>query len=151
MAGVPQPVVDMASRLAHAMNTTLDPMVSHSVRLEAYNLLEQAKENLEVAVECGFFMAHRDKEPVVRHLGLQLLEHAIKYKWNDLSVEQKVYIKILQSCHFALGQSSAATAKDRRLQDLGLLLELFPVILWPELDFTAYIRRMLCVLLQRAH
>lgn len=93
MAGVPQPVVDMASRLAHAMNTTLDPMVSHSVRLEAYNLLEQAKENLEVAVECGFFMAHRDKEPVVRHLGLQLLEHAIKYKWNDLSVEQKVYIK----------------------------------------------------------
>lgn len=54
----------------------------------------QVKEENELAVGCGFYLAHRDREPVVRHLGLQLLEHAIKYKWNDLSVQQKVYIKV---------------------------------------------------------
>ncbi|MPC27849.1 Exportin-5 [Portunus trituberculatus] len=55
--------------------------------------LRLVKEESELAVGCGFYLAHRDREPVVRHLGLQLLEHAIRYKWNDLSVQQKVYIK----------------------------------------------------------
>lgn len=54
----------------------------------------QVKEEKELAVGCGFHLAHRDREPVVRHLGLQLLEHVIKYRWNDLSVQQKVYIKV---------------------------------------------------------
>ncbi|KAG7171528.1 Exportin-5-like [Homarus americanus] len=75
---VPPQVIDVAGQLAQAVNTTLDPKV---------------KEESELAVGCGFHLAHRDKEPVVRHLGLQLLEHVIKYKWNDLSVQQKVYIK----------------------------------------------------------
>uniref|UniRef100_A0A0P4W0G1 Importin N-terminal domain-containing protein n=1 Tax=Scylla olivacea TaxID=85551 RepID=A0A0P4W0G1_SCYOL len=92
MEASPQ-VVEVASQLAQAVNTTLDPSVSHAVRLASYNLLEKVKEESELAVGCGFYLAHRDREPVVRHLGLQLLEHAIRYKWNDLSVQQKVYIK----------------------------------------------------------
>ncbi|KAG0711248.1 Exportin-5 [Chionoecetes opilio] len=92
MEASPQ-VIEVASQLVQAVNTTLDPSVSHAVRLNAYNLLEKVKEENELAVGCGFYLAHRDREPVVRHLGLQLLEHAIKYKWNDLSVQQKVYIK----------------------------------------------------------
>nr|XP_027206686.1 LOW QUALITY PROTEIN: exportin-5-like [Penaeus vannamei] len=86
-------VAEMAGQLAQAVNTTMDPTVPHAVRLASYNLLEKVKEESEVAVGCGFHMAHPAKEPVVRHLGLQLLEHTIKYKWNDLSVQQKVFIK----------------------------------------------------------
>ncbi|KAK7075731.1 Exportin-5 [Halocaridina rubra] len=93
MTAVSQTVVDMANQLALAVNTTLDPKVPHHVRIEAYNLLEKAKEDLVVSVECGFFMSSTTKEPPVRHFGLQLLEHAIKYKWNDLTVDQKDYIK----------------------------------------------------------
>ncbi|XP_047474194.1 exportin-5-like [Penaeus chinensis] len=90
-------VAEMAGQLAQAVNTTMDPTVPHTVRLASYNLLEKVKEESEVAVGCGFHMAHPSKEPVVRHLGLQLLEHTIKYKWNDLSVQQKVFIKNLES------------------------------------------------------
>ncbi|XP_071532489.1 exportin-5 [Panulirus ornatus] len=90
---IPQEVIHVAGQLAQAVHTTLDPTVPHAVRLASYNLLEKVKEESELVLGCGFHLAHHDKEPVVRHLGLQLLEHAIKYKWNDLSVQQKVYIK----------------------------------------------------------
>ncbi|KAK8751328.1 hypothetical protein OTU49_014122 [Cherax quadricarinatus] len=90
---VTQQVIEVADQLAQAVNTTLDPTVPHALRVESYNLLEKIKEDGDLAVSCGFHLAYRNREPVVRHLGLQLLEHVIKYKWNYLTVGQKVHIK----------------------------------------------------------
>ncbi|KAK4329340.1 hypothetical protein Pmani_000289 [Petrolisthes manimaculis] len=88
-----QEVLEMAGMVAQAVHTTLDPSVPHNTRLSSYALLEKVKEDIQQAVGCGFHLAHQDKESMVRHFGLQLLEHVIKYKWNDLTVEQKVFIK----------------------------------------------------------
>lgn len=84
---------DIGKQLIEAVKITLDPSVPHQVRLESYNKLEKVQENLDVSLGCGFHLAARENEAVVRHLGLQLLENAIKYKWHILSVEHKVYIK----------------------------------------------------------
>ncbi|CAL4094646.1 unnamed protein product [Meganyctiphanes norvegica] len=84
---------DIVRQLIEAVRITLDPTVPHQVRLETYNHLEKVKEDIDLVLGCGFHLAAQENEAVVRHLGLQLLEHAIKYKWNNLSVDQKMYIK----------------------------------------------------------
>uniref|UniRef100_A0A8C5MZE0 Exportin 5 n=1 Tax=Leptobrachium leishanense TaxID=445787 RepID=A0A8C5MZE0_9ANUR len=54
---------------------------------------EDFKENCAVCVPCGLRLAEKVQLPVVRHFGLQVLEHVIKFRWNDMSGEDKLCLK----------------------------------------------------------
>lgn len=61
---------------------------SNDSRREAGLFLENVKNNTEAPYH-GFTLASdKSQQPVVRHYALSLLEHAIKYKWQEYSEEQ---------------------------------------------------------------
>ncbi|CAG0891346.1 unnamed protein product [Darwinula stevensoni] len=81
--------------LKKAVEVTLNPYVEPEERRKAIQFCEEFRETslLPVRMDAGVTLAHRDNTHVVRKFGLQLLEHVIKYQWNQLSTEQKLFIK----------------------------------------------------------
>ncbi|KAL1122618.1 hypothetical protein AAG570_002945 [Ranatra chinensis] len=72
----------------------MDPQVSQAERLEAYNQCELFKEKNPLCVQCGLYLAQRPEfSHFVRHFGLQLMEHCIKYRWYNMSQQEKLFIK----------------------------------------------------------
>ncbi|XP_077522444.1 exportin-5-like protein Ranbp21 [Amblyomma americanum] len=62
-------------------------------RAEAYNAYENFKENSPLCAKCGFALAAKGNHAVVRHIGLQLVEHCIKLRWNVITIADKQFIK----------------------------------------------------------
>ncbi|XP_066998093.1 exportin-5 [Anabrus simplex] len=87
-------LAEMARKLAGAVELTMDPLVPQQQRMEAYTAVERFKDTSSVCAQCGFFLAQCPKEsPFVRHFGLQLVEHCVKYRWNQMSQQEKIFIK----------------------------------------------------------
>ncbi|XP_039280028.1 exportin-5-like [Nilaparvata lugens] len=84
----------LAGQLAAAVELTMDPAAPHSQRHEAYSACEQFKEKSPLCVQCGLYLVQRqDYSHFVRHFGLQLMEHCIKYRWYNLVQAEKLFIK----------------------------------------------------------
>lgn len=90
-----------SSQLEHinnALNATLDPRISNDVRQQALQHLETVKSQPD-APQAGFTLADDWKQnDAVRYYGLQLLEYAVRYKWNDYSEDQAVQLRTWVKC-----------------------------------------------------
>ncbi|XP_078000928.1 exportin-5-like [Glandiceps talaboti] len=84
---------DFVVQLIEAVNTAMDPTVDHQKRLEAYQVCENFKENSLHCARCGIELFGLQHSPVIRHFGLQLLEHCVKFQWNNMNAEEKVQFK----------------------------------------------------------
>ncbi|KAK7901392.1 hypothetical protein WMY93_018161 [Mugilogobius chulae] len=87
------PVADMCERLVKAVNVIMDPLTTQIFRLEALKFCEEFKESSSLCIPCGLKLADKAHSAVIRHFGLQLLEHVIKYKWNNMQQQEKVQLK----------------------------------------------------------
>lgn len=79
---------NLLARIHEALELVHSPFSSNESRKEASAFLEEIKADIEAPYH-GFTLAYnRSQQPVVRHYGLSLLEHAIKHKWQDYSSTQ---------------------------------------------------------------
>ncbi|BFG03016.1 exportin-5 [Drosophila madeirensis] len=84
----------LAAELAKAVEVIMHPMTQQNSRLEAYMACERFKEESPLCAQVGLLLAGSPQfNQQVRHFGLQLIEYTIKYKWNCITHEEKVYIK----------------------------------------------------------
>jgi len=49
------------------------------------------------AAQVGLYLIESGQSDFITHFGLQLMEHCIKYRWNQLSQPEKLFIKVLIS------------------------------------------------------
>ncbi|CAL8298793.1 unnamed protein product [Merluccius merluccius] len=86
-------VASMCDQLVKAVNVMMDPGTNQIYRLEALKFCEEFKESCAFCVPCGLQLAEKTQTSVVRHFGLQILEHVIKFRWNDMPQPEKVQLK----------------------------------------------------------
>lgn len=83
----------LANELAQAVEVILNPMTPQQNRMDAYTACEQFKEVSPLCAQAGLFLASGQYSNNVRHFGLQLMENTIKFKWNQISQQEKIFIK----------------------------------------------------------
>ncbi|XP_030604531.1 exportin-5 [Archocentrus centrarchus] len=86
-------VAAMCEQLVKAVNVIMDAETSQIYRLEALKFCEEFKETSSLCVPCGLQLADKTQAAVVRHFGLQILEHVIKFRWNNMQQQEKVHLK----------------------------------------------------------
>ncbi|XP_057704373.1 exportin-5 [Corythoichthys intestinalis] len=86
-------VAAMCEQLIKAVNVTMDPESSQIYRLEALKFFEEFKEKSLLCVPCGFHLADKAQPAQIRHFGLQIMEHVIKFRWNDMQQHEKIQVK----------------------------------------------------------
>jgi len=86
-------VESVAQQCAQAVTVMMDPTVAQTQRHQAFTFLEQFKETSPLGSQCGFLLSSLQNSPPVRHFGLKILEDIVKARWNDMSGEEKVFIK----------------------------------------------------------
>uniref|UniRef100_A0A8D0BQW5 Exportin-5 n=1 Tax=Salvator merianae TaxID=96440 RepID=A0A8D0BQW5_SALMN len=87
------PVNSLCEQLVKAVTVMMDPASTQRYRLEALKFCEEFKEKSPVCVPCGLKLAEITQTAIVRHFGLQILEHVVKFRWNNMSRPEKVYLK----------------------------------------------------------
>lgn len=75
------------------VEAAVSPTTTRERRAEAYNAYEEFKDKSPLCAKCGFVLAAKGNHAVVRHIGLQLVEHCIKLRWNVITVADKQFIK----------------------------------------------------------
>ncbi|KAM6956508.1 exportin-5 [Aplochiton taeniatus] len=88
-----EPVAAMCDQLIKAVNVMMDSESSQVYRLEALKFCEEFKEKCPFCVPCGLQLADKSQTAIVRHFGLQILEHVIKFRWNDMEQQEKFQLK----------------------------------------------------------
>ncbi|GFN82344.1 cilia- and flagella-associated protein 36-like, partial [Plakobranchus ocellatus] len=83
-----------AHALAAAVETVMNPFATNEERQEAHKICEDFKDNSKIGVQYGLKLAEKENSAVVRHFGLQLIEHCIKYRWNDITDSDKDNLKM---------------------------------------------------------
>ncbi|XP_070696536.1 exportin-5 [Pempheris klunzingeri] len=86
-------VAAMCEQLTKAVNVMMDAETRQIYRLEALKFCEEFKETSSFCVPCGLQLADKAQPAVVRHFGLQILEHVIKFRWNNMQQQEKVHLK----------------------------------------------------------
>ncbi|XP_077350762.1 exportin-5 isoform X1 [Festucalex cinctus] len=86
-------VATMCEQLIKAVNVTMDAESSQIYRLEALKFFEEFKEKSLLCVPCALHLADKSQPAVIRHFGLQIFEHVIKFRWNDMQQQEKVQVK----------------------------------------------------------
>lgn len=86
-------VASTCDQLVKAVNVMMDAETSQIYRLEALKFCEEFKETSSFCVPCGLQLADKAQPAVVRHFGLQILEHVIKFRWNNMQQQEKVHLK----------------------------------------------------------
>ncbi|XP_053683360.1 exportin-5 [Sabethes cyaneus] len=86
-------VVGLANELARAVKITMDPAASQQARMDAYVACERFKEVSPLCAQAGLFLVTENYPSIVRHFGLQLMEHTVKFNWNNISQQEKIFIK----------------------------------------------------------
>lgn len=83
-----KPQADLLLQIHQALEVVHSPYSANETRRQASLFLEEIKANAAAPFH-GFTLASdKTQQPVVRHYALSLLEHGIKHKWADYSVEQ---------------------------------------------------------------
>lgn len=88
-----------AQQLVQAVEIALSPTASAETRTQAYTHCERFKEESPLCATVGLQLASSNHIPVIRHFGLQLVEHCIKFKWQDIHPQEKISIKVYQFTH----------------------------------------------------
>uniref|UniRef100_A0A673H8U2 Exportin-5 n=1 Tax=Sinocyclocheilus rhinocerous TaxID=307959 RepID=A0A673H8U2_9TELE len=88
-----EPIRALCDELIKAVNVMMEAESSQTYRLEALKFIEEFKEKSPFCVECGLQLAEKSQTAVVRHFGLQILEHVVKFKWNDMAPQEKLQLK----------------------------------------------------------
>nr|XP_030726468.1 exportin-5 isoform X3 [Globicephala melas] len=83
----------LCEQLVKAVTIMMDPSSTQRYRLEALKFCEEFKEKCPICVPCGLRLAEKTQIAIVRHFGLQILEHVVKFRWNSMSRLEKVYLK----------------------------------------------------------
>ncbi|XP_077103178.1 exportin-5-like isoform X2 [Siphateles boraxobius] len=87
----------MAEPLCHelikAVNVTMEAESSLTYRLEALKFIEDFKAKSPFCILCGLQLADKSQTAVVRHFGLQILEHVVKFRWNNMAPQAKLWLK----------------------------------------------------------
>ncbi|XP_044530629.1 exportin-5 [Gracilinanus agilis] len=83
----------LCEQLVRAVTVMMDPSSTQRYRLEALKFCEEFKEKCPICVPCGLKLAEKTQTPIVRHFGLQILEHVVKFRWNNMSRLEKVFLK----------------------------------------------------------
>ncbi|KAK2824326.1 hypothetical protein Q5P01_021501 [Channa striata] len=105
-------VAAMCDQLIKAVNVIMDAETNHIYRLEALQFCEEFRESNNFCVPCGIQLADKSQPAVVRHFGLQILEHVIKFRWNNMQQQEKVQLKecamqlLLKGTHSILEEES---------------------------------------------
>jgi exportin-5 len=88
-------VAQISAELARVVEMMMSPGISQPQRLDMYNALERFKESSPLCAQCGLYLAQKlpDRTSLVRHFGLQLMEHCVKYRWTQISQSEKLFIK----------------------------------------------------------
>lgn len=87
-------VAALAADLARAVELMMSSSASHADRSKAYDACESFKETSPLCAEAGLFLAASTHHSlIVRHFGLQLMEHTVKYRWTQISQQEKIFIK----------------------------------------------------------
>lgn len=85
----------LAADLARAVELAMSAEASHSDRHRAYNACESFKETSPLCAAAGLYLAAgAEHSPTSRHFGLQLMEHMVKYRWTQISQQEKIFIKV---------------------------------------------------------
>ncbi|XP_053475356.1 exportin-5 isoform X2 [Ictalurus furcatus] len=88
-----EPVAAMCEQLIKAVTVIMDAESNQRYRLEALKFCEEFKEKCPYCIQCGLQLADKSQTAVVRHFGLQILEHVIKFQWNNMPQHEKVHLK----------------------------------------------------------
>ncbi|XP_006882200.1 PREDICTED: exportin-5 [Elephantulus edwardii] len=83
----------LCEQLVKAVTVMMDPSSTQRYRLEALKFCEEFKEKCPICVPCGLRLAEKTQIAIVRHFGLQILEHVVKFRWNSMSRLEKFYLK----------------------------------------------------------
>uniref|UniRef100_A0A3Q2ZQC4 Exportin 5 n=1 Tax=Kryptolebias marmoratus TaxID=37003 RepID=A0A3Q2ZQC4_KRYMA len=86
-------VAATCDQLIKAVVVIMDAETSQIYRTEALKFCEEFKDTSTLCVPCGLQLADKTQPAVVRHFGLQILEHVIKFRWNDMQQQEKVQLK----------------------------------------------------------
>ena len=86
-------IASLSQQLGAAVELTMNPSVPMEQRHQAFNQLEEFKENSPYGSQCGFYLVSSNSSPMVRHFGLKILEDVVKARWNNMVPEEKVFIK----------------------------------------------------------
>ncbi|KAK6632104.1 hypothetical protein RUM44_007134 [Polyplax serrata] len=90
----PELINEISKELIRAIEVTMSPTASHAARQEAYTAYEQFKECSPYAPQVGLFLVQADpSQGYIVHFGLQLMEHCVKFRWNQISQPEKLFIK----------------------------------------------------------
>lgn len=76
------------SQILQALQAIYDPSSSNDTRRQATEYLEQAKQHPDAPSHGHTLALDRSQPAQLRHYGLTMLEHSIKYSWEDFTVEQ---------------------------------------------------------------
>ncbi|KAL8735588.1 MAG: hypothetical protein Q9166_000757 [cf. Caloplaca sp. 2 TL-2023] len=80
-------------QIRKALEVIHDVRSPNKLRQDASEYLEQVKSDDKVPV-LGYSLAADHSQPaIVRHFGLSLLEHAIRHRWNEYTVEQSTALR----------------------------------------------------------
>ncbi|KAH9505183.1 Exportin-5 [Bulinus truncatus] len=80
--------------LIAAVETVMNPLASNENRQTAHKICEEFKENSKQSFLYGFHLAEKDHSAFVRHFGLQVVEHYIKYRWQEAGQTDKSDLKM---------------------------------------------------------
>lgn len=83
----------LCEELIKAVNVMMEAESSQTYRLEAFKFIEDFKEKSPFCVECGLQLAEKSQTAVIRHFGLQILEHVVKFRWNNMAPQDKLQLK----------------------------------------------------------
>lgn len=83
-----------AEQLIHAVDVALSATASSEARNQAYLLCEKFKEESPLCATIGFQLARHGNNFSIKHFGLQLVEHCIKFRWNCIHTQEKIFIKV---------------------------------------------------------
>ncbi|XP_064484007.1 exportin-5-like [Ornithodoros turicata] len=86
-------VAETCKNIISFVETAVSPTTTQADRNKAYNAFEDFKENSPQCAQCGVLLSAKNNSPVIRHIGLQLVEHCIKLRWNVMTPEEKLSIK----------------------------------------------------------
>uniref|UniRef100_T1JEG0 Folliculin n=1 Tax=Strigamia maritima TaxID=126957 RepID=T1JEG0_STRMM len=86
-------IEELGKKLIAAVEIAMNETATREQRLRANGFWENFKETSPHCVECGLYLSTINNSPIVRHMGLQLIEHCIKNRWNNLNFVEKQFIR----------------------------------------------------------
>lgn len=95
---------EIFSQIRQALEVVHSPYSANDSRRQAQDFLEQVKDNAQAPLHGHSLASDRSQPHIVRHYGLSLLEHAIRYQWSSYDDSQ---VEALLSWVLQLSQSIA--------------------------------------------